>query len=106
MTPEQYEARFEMINRERNLQELELVKEYAFANNTIKVGDIVEDHCSTIMVEKVMFARNGEQVSRTLQLPCCVYEGKELTKKLVPRKDGARRKIWQTNLKKVHNVTT
>lgn len=99
MTPEQYEARLKMIREERENQEIKLAKEYAFGNNTIKVGDIVEDHCSSIEVEVIKF-------TRSISLPCCVYEGKELTRKLVPRKDGARRTVYQSNIKKVHNVTT
>lgn len=58
-----------------------LAREYAFANNPYRVGDIVTDHYQTIVVEKIRF-------SMGFNVPYCTYTGAQLTKKRVPRVDG------------------
>lgn len=72
-----------------------LAKQYAFSNNTLKVGDIVGDSVSKILVEKIMYTAGGGFSNNT---PECVYFGIELKKDNTPRKDGNKRKIYQSKV--------
>lgn len=73
-----------------------LAKAYAFSNNELKVGDTVTDNVGTITIEKIQFT-TGSIWNSTF--PECVYYGAELKKDLTPRKDGSKRKIYQSNIK-------
>ena len=68
-----------------------LAKDYAFANNTVREGEMVTDNIGTIKVEKIRF-------SITLDVPVCVYSGRTYTKKGKPTKANTNRDVWQSNL--------
>ena len=71
-----------------------LAREYALANNTVRVGDTVTDHLGSIQVQGIKFTRVGGN------LPYCVYEGPELSVQgTIKIKKGCVRKVHQINLK-------
>ncbi len=73
-----------------------LAKQYAFSNNSYKVGDIVKDNVGSIIIEKFMFTTGN--IFSGNNNPECVYFGSELKKDNTPRKDGSKRKIYQSQL--------
>lgn len=88
----EYKKRLKAINEEAAAKKQSLAKEYALAHNSVKIGDVVEDHIGRIKVEKVNFQSFGE-------LPRCVYFGIEITKAGTPSKKGTKRWVYQSNLK-------
>ena len=83
------------IEAEEELKVRQLKIEFANANNTVKIGDIVCDHIGSVLVDEMGYHSPGWN-----QLPGCTYSGFELKKDLTPRKDGARRTVYQSNLNK------
>ncbi|MCP4489050.1 MAG: hypothetical protein GY820_17315 [Gammaproteobacteria bacterium] len=98
MTEQEYRDKIKEIDEEAGRKKLEIDKAYAFLNSLVEVGDIVKDHHQIILVDKIFFQR-GERWGRSL--PCCVYEGLNLTKKFKPFKGEKRDTLWQSNLKKI-----
>jgi hypothetical protein len=72
----------------------EIYRKYCFANNPYKKGDIITDPVVTIRIEEITFSKQGFLNGE----PCCVYIGEVLTKKLEPRKDGAKASIYQSRI--------
>jgi len=72
-----------------------LYKLFAMSNNTVKVGDIVEDHYQRVKVEKIGWYINTPGAG-------CTYTGPLYSKKMVPFKSGARDTMYQENLKVNH----
>jgi len=66
------------LQRECNVKQMELRKQYAIEHNPVKVGDIVTDHYRTIRVEKMS--------AYGYPIPFMRYIGTELTKQGVPKK--------------------
>jgi len=98
METEEYQNKMRKLKEDFDIQETKLAREYSLSKNTIKVGDIIEDHIGHIMVEVVQFTKHSTLLST---LPQCVYSGAALTKQLKQRKNGEQyRTIYQTNLKK------
>ena len=80
---------------ERALKEILMIqKTYAMSNNPYDVGDIIEDHIGYIRIENI----SPTKIMGS-KYPCCIYNGLELTKKLEPRKDGRKRRVYQDNIK-------
>lgn len=78
MTLNELQEKCMALQRECNVKQMELRKQYAIEHNPVKVGDIVTDHYHTIRVEKMnMYG---------YPVPCMVYHGTELTKQGVPKK--------------------
>ena len=88
MTLATYKERLSELKAIAKKQELELGKEYAFANNPYKIGDIIKCYDVTIKIEVINFY--NEYPSR------CVYKGKKLTKALIPFKSGETDSIYQS----------
>ncbi len=95
MKKREYDDQMVLINEESEAKRRNLMIEYALENNSVQVGDIIEDHAGRIKVDKI-------KVTRTLssRYPQCIYEGEALTKKGVPHKKSFRREVYQSNLKK------
>jgi len=92
MTKEEFYKKRKAIQQEADERELELCKAYAYANNTVKVGDIISDHLTTIRVDGMgVYVGPGSVGMR--------YLGPELTKAGTPRKDGRKACIYQSNIK-------
>ncbi len=95
MTPEEYTEKLNVIKAEYESNRKRLAAEYAFSNNDVTIGDIIEDHCGKIVVESIKFAQINP-------FPSCVYYGTQLTLKGEPRKDGKQRGVHQMNMKVNH----
>ena len=89
MNKEMYEIELKALEGEFEAEKFSLVVEFCNGHSTIAVGDTVTDGVGSVIVEKINYS------TRDL---CCVYYGLELTKKLIPRKDGAKRNVWQSRV--------
>ena len=81
------------IRERAKSEEKELARKYAYANNKIKVGDIVTDHIGSIKVEKILWG-----FASFKDKPLCIYRGIELKKDKTPTKRGNKRDVYQSNL--------
>ncbi len=95
MTLEELLTRILAIDQEAKKRKEELYRAYAYANNTVKVGDIISDGVSCICVKTMGVYVNfyGSVQMR--------YNGPELTKGGTPRKDGRESWVYQENIKTI-----
>lgn len=89
----EFYQRLEILKNEYDSKVDEAKIEYALSNNTIKIGDIITDHIGSIKVIEINVATPFGS-----KLPCCLYNGREYTKKGEPKKNGGVRDVWQCNL--------
>jgi hypothetical protein len=89
----------EALKELKNKHEVEtgnLIRQFAWAQNPYKIGDVISDHRITIKIEKILATKeNGK--------PTCVYKGPELKKDGTPKKKRGcdnviMGMIWQINL--------
>jgi hypothetical protein len=92
MDKQEYIEKLKAIDDDAKKAKAAISKEFAMSNNPVKLGDIISDHASTIVVDHI-------GLGYSCGMPECVYRGVALTKKLVPKKNGSSEKIWQSNLK-------
>lgn len=78
--------------KEKELMQLK-VKFVEENNNSISIGDIVEDHIGRIKVERI------GTYSNFFGVPFHYYEGQELKKNGEPKKSGAVRTVYGENLR-------
>lgn len=81
MTNEEYWEKKEEIDKEFLRKKRELDVEFCLSHNDIKIGDIVSDGSTTIVVEKIRV-----HPSWGSGLPYVYFEGTRLTRKLEPFK--------------------
>jgi hypothetical protein len=93
MNLDEYKEKIKEIEVRASDEKNLVAKEYALANNSILIGDIVEDHIGKVLVENISFAFH--HVDR---MPLCVYWGMELKKNGTPKISGNKRKVFQSNL--------
>jgi hypothetical protein len=93
MTQEQYKEKLSFLEKVFRDAKLNVQKEYAISNNTIKVSDILTDHIGSIKVEKI-----GVYIGLN-PFPECAYTGTVINKKGELDKKGTKRSIYQSNLK-------
>lgn len=93
MNLEEYNLKVKEIEDARQEAIRKLVVECALSNNTIEIGQIVEDHIGKVKVEKIRF--NHASFGK---LPSCRYWGIELKKDGTPKKRGDYRDVYQSNL--------
>lgn len=95
MTKEELLTRVLAIDQEAKKRREELYRAYAYANNTVKIGDIISDRETCICVKKmgVYVDIYGSAQMR--------YFGPELTKAGTPRKDGRESWVYQENIKTI-----
>lgn len=91
MTLEEYKIKMKELEEEFQQKKRVLIKQYALANNTVKIGDIIEDHIGKILVKSI-------KIFVDLRKPQCMYEGVVLLKSGKPSKKGTTRNILQENL--------
>lgn len=94
MNLEEYKLETVTLTDNYNNSILRLKREYAISNNKVKVGDIVIDHCKTVLVEKI-------KIDHYNDIPTCVYYGELLKKDKTPRKRPEEARVHQTNIKEV-----
>ena len=63
-----------------------IMRDYAMSNAKFSVGDIIHGSVFTILVERIKWG--SKRLCSSEINPYAAYQGKILTKKLVPRKDG------------------
>ncbi len=87
MTEQEYNAKLAEIEAAANRQKASLMYEYARSQAIFKVGDIIQDHNKTILVQKISAYKSFGVVSPT-------YEGVILKKDLTPKKSGERGVVY------------
>lgn len=92
MTFEDYKDKLNELRSEFSIKEDELMKEYVKSNDPYNIGDNFTDHIGTILIEKKYYGTPGLS-----NKPCVVYYGAELKKDGTPKKNGKKRKAWQSN---------
>lgn len=94
MNEQEYKNGLLQIEREAKEKKSLIAGKYALAHNSVKVGDVVEDHIGKIRVESIKFS-----IGLNSGLPSCVYIGSVLNKDGSLSKREANRSVFQTNLK-------
>jgi len=92
MTKEALKEKIAAIDRLAEVQKRAACFEYVRTNAKYKIGDIVGDSADTIRVESIKFTGSRGDIS-------IYYYGPALTKKGEPRKDGAKRAVYECNIK-------
>lgn len=92
MTNEEMKQKIAHIERVASLQKKAVYREFVLSNAKYKIGDIVGDSTDIIRVESISFTEFHGDVS-------IYYYGPLLTKKGEPRKDGAKRAVFEANIK-------
>jgi hypothetical protein len=98
MDIETYKAKLAALHKEYETNKRKIQTEYALANNTYKVGDVITDHMRTIRIEKIQI--DVSYMSSSIGKPQCVYVGPELKKDGTPKKNGIITQIYQSNIEK------
>lgn len=88
MTKEEYKQKTAELYKEYQDKQKELDVEFALSNNDVKIGDVVADNCSMIIVEKIKVRVWSSH------LPSVYFEGTRLTKKFVAFKSGERATVY------------
>lgn len=91
MTLQEYKNRLKESEDKHRAEIRALRIEFALKNATHTKGDIVTDHIGSIKVDAVCCGAYGD--------PQTIYYGVELKKDLTPRKDGAKRWVYQSSIK-------
>lgn len=96
MTKEEYLLQKQSIKDQVKRMNMVLDREYALSNNSIKLGDVVEqsDINLKIIVDKI----NVSYPSTITGMPGCIYSGRQLTKTGHCYKTGKVAKIWQNRV--------
>lgn len=95
MTNEEMKQKIAHIERVASLQKEAVYREFVLSNAKYKIGDIVGDAYDIIRVESISYSiYSGDVVIR--------YFGPLLTKKGEPQKDGAKRTVFESNIKTSH----
>ena len=87
MDLEEYKQQLGLITEDFELKKRRLNIRYAIDNARFKVGDILKNHNTTILVDENKVGRNFHGI------PYMVYHGLELKKDLTPKKNGNRDSI-------------
>jgi len=90
MTLQEYNRRIMESQDKHHAEIRSLRSEFALKNAIHGIGDIATDHLGSIKVTGIACANYGE--------PQTAYYGIELKKDLTPRKDGAKRWVYQSNI--------
>ena len=72
-----------------------LMNAYVSEHNTVKIGDIAQDHMGKVLIEKI----EGIHINQSTREPSLIFSGKELRLDGKPKKNGAKRVIYQGNFK-------
>jgi hypothetical protein len=87
------EMKIRELEQEFEQKKRNTIKEYCDVNNPYKIGDKFTDHIGTILIESIHYKHD----IGIFGPPCCVYIGAELKKDGTPKKNGNKRKAWQSN---------
>lgn len=95
MKIEEYQNRMKLLKNEYKTKKNDLIKEFAFSNNEICVGDVIENGYVRILVNKIVVDVALENY------PYCVYIGLKVTKDLKIYKRKEFGKILQSDYVKI-----
>ena len=100
MNKEEFLKAEKALKEEFEAKEKQLLKEFAYSNNDVKIGDIITDHYKTIRVEKLLWTRSFGN-----PFPCMVYRGVRLNKKGEPSKrDKEDNAVYQKNITEINGI--
>lgn len=91
MTEQEYNLKVKEMLTRHEKELFGLAKSFALQNNPYTIGDVVKDHIGKVLVESI-------KIDRYSKPPRCVYFGTELKVDGTPKKNGAKRNVWQTNI--------
>lgn len=92
MNKQELEHKLKELQREYELKQKKIMKQFCDANNPYKVGDKFTDHIGSIIIEKIRYS-----YTTIIGTPSCVYYGTELKKDGTPKKNNNKRIAWQAN---------
>jgi hypothetical protein len=95
MEIEEYQNRMKLLKNEYKTKKIDLIKEFAFSNNEICVGDVIENGYVRILVDRIVVDVALENY------PYCVYIGLKVTKDLKIYKRKEFGKILQSDYVKI-----
>lgn len=81
MTPEEYDAKLEYLANELAIAKRELAIKYTNEQRKFAIGDIIQDHCKILIIEKF-----GTYIGLE-RYPIPTYAGPLLRKDLMPMKN-------------------
>lgn len=93
MNKDELKQKLTALEKQYELDRKEIFKQYAYANNPYKIGDIISDHNTTIEIKSIgVYISYGES--------SCIYKGTQLNKdgKVNKRQDNTT--IYQINIGK------
>jgi len=99
MDSETFIKQREELKQEYDVKEKKLCREYAFSNNPVNLGDIIEDDNGTRLCVTEIKYHIGNSMKN--ELPFCVYYGEEYTKQNRPRKYAQVKSIYQQRVVKI-----
>lgn len=104
MTQEDFKTRLADIDAKYEQEKRNLYSQYAHENNTVEIGDIVEDHigCGRVLKMKTTLLRYDPYPSYPSLIPSLIYVCLEVKKDGTPKKKETYRDIYQVNVKKVN----
>ncbi len=88
MTDLEYDDKMLQIENAFEIAKKSLYKEYALSNAKFKIGDMIKDYRSALVIDRI--TASGPMFGK----PEAVYHGFELKKDLTPRKDKSRVAIF------------
>ena len=101
MDKKEFEKQKQVLKDTYEKELVNLQKQYARLNNSVKIGDIIQDWRGTLIkVDKMQIITS----SFTNEYPEYIYEGLKVTKKGILFKDGTSDDIYQSDLKKINGV--
>jgi hypothetical protein len=97
MTREEFDNRLNELQLNFDKSKQALLSDFAISNNTIAVGDVVCDHIGCGRVEKLQVTMSTLSKYSEMRYWCL-----ELKKDGTPKKSGASRWVYQSNIKEVN----
>ena len=88
--------KLKFIDDESEKRKNKLRHDYVVKNRRFAVGDVIKSNVHAILVDKIAWSSCSGGGA-----PFSVYMGKGLTKKLIPRKDGERFKLYGEDVVKL-----
>ena len=96
MNKEEYLAEKKAISNRFNDELRALDKRYASSNNIVKIGDVVTDHATTILVERIILAYDYSGI------PTVKLRGFRLKKNGKPTKQKIHDEVFMPNVRFVN----
>ncbi len=97
MTTTEYSSELQALKEDFEKKIEKLKRKFSDSNQKYEVGDTIQDHYQIITVSKIRFG-----VPFGSKFPECNYFGKELTKKLKPKKSGDIGRMPQSSVLKTY----